>query len=59
MHNFVNNNYKEIMLNLEYGRRELPLMLKIVDYLRSIDSRLKSNSDSYNIMVIYYTLNNY
>lgn len=42
------------MLNLEHGKQELPLMLKIVDYLRSIDSRIKTNNDSYSIMVRFY-----
>ena len=44
------------MLNLENGKPELPLMLKIVDYLRSIDSKIKSSNDAHSIMVRKLTL---
>ena len=49
---FLNNHYKTILINLEYGREEIPLLLKIVDYLRSIDSKLEATKiNSYSIMM--------
>ena len=47
----MNQYYKELLENLEFGRPELPLMLKIVDYLRSIDSKIGNPINTFDIMV--------
>lgn len=48
---FINNHYKDVLENLEAGRDELVLLLKITDYLRSIDSKIGNPLNTFNIMV--------
>lgn len=57
--NWINNNFIHVLENLEYGREELPLMLKIIDYLRSIDSKIGNPVNSFQIMVrkIHFSMN--
>ncbi len=47
----MNDHFTDVLDNLEYGRDELPLMLKIIDYLRSIDSKIGNPLNSFIILV--------
>lgn len=50
----MNEHFTDVLDNLEYGRDELPLMLKIIDYLRSIDSKIGNPLNSFVILVSNY-----
>lgn len=50
---FLDDNFKTILLNLEYGRPEIPLLLKIVSYLKSNDHKLGVDLNTYEILMRY------
>ena len=54
----MDNHLYDILENLEYGREELPLLLKIIDYLRCIDNKIGSPLNSMNnlVSIIYNKL---